>query len=158
MSIRIDDELRALLEDGVATVVGTRDADLVPEVARGWGLRVLPDGTTLELCVGLPSGRRTLDNLADNGMLAVTCVRPSDYRQVQLKGRGSEAGAPNAEERLWVARHQAAFQRQVVDVGIAAGICHRFWSHDDPGAMIKLRLLVEEAFDQTPGPEAGRPL
>lgn len=158
MPVRIDDDLRALLEDGVATVLGTRDADLAPEVARGWGLRVLEDRTTVELCLGLPSGRRTLANLADNGRLAVTCVRPSDYRQVQLKGRGREAGAPTEDDRAWVARHQAAFTAQVADVGIAPETCHRFWSHDDPGALVKLRLAVEEAFDQTPGPDAGRPL
>lgn len=158
MSVRIDDELRALLEDGVAAVLGTRDAGLVPEVARGWGVRVLPDRASVELCIGLPSGRRTLANLADNGQLAVTCVRPSDYRQVQLKGRGAEAGAPTEADRAWVARHQAAFTAQVADVGIAPETCHRFWSHDDPDALVKLRLEVAEAFDQTPGPDAGRAL
>lgn len=157
MSVRIDDDLRALLEDGVAAVLGTRDAGLVPEVARGWGVRVLPDRATVELCIGLPSGRRTLANLADNGQLAVTCVRPSDYRQVQLKGRGSEGGTPSQDERARVARHQEAFTRQVADVGIAADLCPRFWSHDE-GGLVKLRLEVEEAFDQTPGPDAGRPL
>lgn len=154
----MDDDLRDLLEDGVATVLGTRDADLVPEVARGWGVRVLPDRNTVELCVGLPSTRRTLANLAANGQLAVTCVRPSDYRQVQLKGRLLSTLPPTPEDRAWVERHRRAFTSQVAGVGIAAALAPRFWNHDDPEALVKIRFAIEEAYDQTPGPDAGRKL
>ena len=156
--MHIDDELLELLHDGVAAVVGTRDAQLAPEIARAGGVRVLPARATVELCLGLPSGQRTLANLADNGCLALTCVRPTDYRQVQLKGRALETVAPSADDRAWVERHHEGFRREVAQVGIAANLCDAFWDHDDPQALVKLRLLVEEAFEQTPGPEAGRPL
>jgi hypothetical protein len=152
----VDDDLKDLLEDGVATVVGTRDADLVPEIARGWGVRVLDDRGSLELCLGLPSAQRTLDNLAANGRLAVTCVRPSDYRQVQLKGRLLTTLSPTPEDREWVERHQRGFALQVEGVGIAAALAPRFWNHDDPDAMVKVRFAIEETYDQTPGPDAGR--
>lgn len=154
----IDKELDAFFRCGVATVVGTRDANLAPEIARGWGIRLLSDLATVELCIGLPSGRRTLDNLADNGLIAVTCVRPSDYKQVQLKGRAIETLDPDAEDREHIAHHRREFAREVEGVGIAQHICHGFWSHDDPHAMAKVRFRVDEAFDQTPGPGAGRPL
>lgn len=36
-------ELKTLLEGCVSVVVGTRDAGLVPEITRAWGLRVLKD-------------------------------------------------------------------------------------------------------------------
>ena len=158
MPVPLDEDLRGLLHCGVATVVGTRDADLAPEVARGWGVRVLPDGATVELCIGLPSGSRTLRNLADNGLIAVTCVRPSDYRQVQLKGRLVATGEPTDDDRARVVRHREAFREQVAQVGIAREICDGFWSHDDPEALVVVRFAVEDGFDQTPGPDAGRPL
>jgi hypothetical protein len=158
VSIPLEKGTRALLECGVATVLGTRDADLAPEVTRGWGLRVLEDGLTLEVCVGLPSGGRTLRNLAENGHLAMTCVRPSDYRQVQFKGRLVATLDPTPEDRARVARHQEAFTAEVEQVGIARQLCSGFWSHDDPAAMVKLRFVIEEGYDQTPGPDAGRPL
>ena len=158
MPVPFDESLRDLLGCGVATVLGTRDADLVPEVTRGWGVHVLPDSATLEVCVGLPSGARTLRNIADNGLIAVTCVRPSDYRQVQLKGRVAATAAPTPGDRERVRRHREAFREQVAQVGIARELCDGFWSHDDPEAMVKLSVEVEDGFDQTPGPDAGRPL
>src|SRR6188768_1225656 len=105
---KIDDELRELLECGVAIVVGTHDGGCIPEIARGWGLRVLPDRTTVEVCVGMPSSRRTLDNLANNGRIAVTCVRPMNYRQVQLKGSDARALDPTPEDLERVKSHQDA--------------------------------------------------
>ena len=158
MSILIDEPLRALFESGVAIVIGTRDAQLVPEVARAWGARVLPDRGAIDLCVGLPSGRRTLSNLTDNGQMAVTAVRPSDYRQVQIKGRAVQVLEPTPEDRLHADRHREAFTREVEQVGIPAELCPRFWAHDDPDATVKVRFVPEEAYDQTPGPDAGRSL
>ena len=154
--MQVDEALRAVLEDGCAVGVGTRDADLVPEVARGWGVRVRPDLESIELCIGLPSGRRTLENVKDNGRVAVTWVRPSDYRQIQFKGRVVDEGEPTADDLAWVERHREAFRDQVAGVGIAAHLCHGFWSHDD--GIVKLRILLGDAYDQTPGPDAGRPL
>lgn len=156
--MRIEDELKAFLEGGVAVVLGTRDANLAPEVARGWGLHVLADRSTLELCVGLPSGRRTLANAADNGQIAVTAVSPLNYRQVQLKGRVVATLEPSDEDRLRVERHRAAFALAVEHVGIPSEFCPGFWTHDDAGALARLRFTPEQAFDQTPGPEAGRRL
>jgi hypothetical protein len=154
----IDDALKIFLETGgCAVVVGTRDAALAPEITRAWGLRII-DPRTVELCLGMPSSMRTLENLQDNGQLAVTSVSPMDYRQVQLKGRAAETLAPTDEDRLQVERHQHAFMRQVEHVGLGAEQCRRFWSQDDADAMVKLRFVVEEAYDQTPGPDAGRPL
>jgi len=156
--IQLDQDLQSLLESGVAIVVGTRDADLVPEAARGWGAHVLPDRSTVEVCVGLPSGRRTLRNVADNGRIAVTCVRPSDHRQVQLKGRVVLTQEATSDDLGRVDRHRAGFIEQLAGAGIARSVSPAFWSHDDPDSMMKVRFVLEEAYDQTPGPEAGRRL
>jgi hypothetical protein len=154
---RVDGELKALLECGVATVIATRDARLAPEIARGWGTRVLPDGT-VELCIGLPSGERTVANQKDNGVLGVTCVRPTNYRQVQLKGRALTTSDAGPEDLARVARHREAFSQEVEHVGIAREIVTGFWTCDDPHAMVKVRFAVDESYEQTPGPDAGRPL
>jgi hypothetical protein len=64
--VEIDDEMCAFLQTGGALVLGTHDGTLSPEITRGWGIHVLPDRRTVELCVGLPSSRRTLGNIAEN--------------------------------------------------------------------------------------------
>jgi hypothetical protein len=151
----IDDALATFLHGAGALIIGTRDASRAPEITRGWGLRVL-DSRTVEMCVGLPSSRRTLANLEANGRLAATFVAPIEYRQVQLKGRLVEVLEPTADDRAWVERAQQGFLRRVEPLGIAPDLCPRFWSYDD--GLVKLRVAVEEAYDQTPGPSAGRPL
>lgn len=158
MPTRVDEELTALLESGVAVVVGTRDGDLVPEIARGWGVRLLEDRSTFEVCVGLPSGRRTLRNLAENGHIAVTVVRPCDYRQMQVKGGDARTCDVSPEDRARVERHRQAFMHQVAQVGIAPHLCAGFWNHDEPDALVKVRFAIAETYDQTPGPDAGRRL
>ena len=68
-------------------MVGTRDASLMPECTRAWGIRV---GTIVA-----PSrspfvqafAGKTLENLRENGRIAVTCTRPTDHITCQLKGR-----------------------------------------------------------------------
>lgn len=151
----IDDELRAFLHGEGALVIGTHDAGLRPEITRGWGLRVL-DRETVELCVGLPSSRRTLENVEQNGRIAATFVAPIEYRQVQLKGRVVAILEATAEDREWVERSRLGFMRRVEPLGIPPDLCPRFWTYDD--RLTKVRVAVEEAFDQTPGPRAGRRL
>ena len=158
MGIQVDDELVAFLEDGCAVVVGTCDQGLVPAVTRAWGPRVVRQPLAIEICLGLPSGERTLRNLALNARLAVTWVRPCDYKQVQLKGRMVARVEPDHEDRARIARHREAFARQVEHVGIAYALTPGFWGHDDPATMTKVRFVLDDAFDQTPGPDAGRRL
>jgi hypothetical protein len=151
----IDDELRDFLHSGGALVVGTQDGSLNPEIARGWGLRVL-DARTMELCVGLPSARRTLRNIEATGRLAATFVAPVVYRQVQVKGRVVAVLEPTPEDLEWVQRSRQGFSDTVEPVGIPPHLSPRFWNYDD--GLAKVRFVVEEAYDQTPGPRAGRPL
>ena len=151
----IDDELRTFLQGGGALVIGTHDGSLNPEITRGWGLRVL-DRSTVELCVGLPSSENTLRNLEANGRIAATFVAPGVYRQVQLKGRLLAVVEPAPEDREWVERSHRGFRDSVEPVGIPAPLAPRFWNYDE--GLAKVRFVVEEAYDQTPGPRAGRPL
>ncbi len=81
---------------------------------------------------------------------------PLVYRQVQFKGRVIDVLDVTEEDRARAARHQRAFMRQVEPLGIPSELCPRFWDHD-PG-LAKLRIALEEAYEQTPGPEAGRRL
>ena len=43
-------------------------------------------------------------------------------------------------------------------MGIAYALTPGFWDHDDQATMTKVRFVLDDAFDQTPGPDAGRRL
>jgi hypothetical protein len=150
--LAIDEDLRAFIESGAAVSVGTRDADLIPSAARGWGPRVSADGRTLDVFVDKPAAAPIEAGLRDNGRIAVCFVDVITLRALQLKGRCVEIAEPGPDDWQWVDRHREAFVEAVGALGFPPQMVRNLWSL----AVIKVRFVVEEYFDQTPGPEAGR--
>jgi hypothetical protein len=159
-SVAISAELKAFLESGVSVVVGTRDADLVPEITRAWGLLVSKDRKSISLCVPLATSHKTLDNLAGNGQITVCCSLPTSYKTVQLKGQGIETADPSRADLTAVARHREAFGRLNVRIGVPRQRIETFWRRELETSpdLVKVRIVPEQVFDQTPGPDAGSPL
>jgi hypothetical protein len=159
-SVAISAELKAFLESGVSVVVGTRDAELAPEITRAWGLLVSKDRKSLSLCVPLATSQKTLDNLAGNGQIAVCCSLPTSYRTVQLKGQCIKTTDPRSADLAAVEGHREAFSRLNVRIGFARERTETFWRKEleTSPVLVKLRVIPEQVFDQTPGPDAGSPL
>jgi hypothetical protein len=153
----LPDDLVRMADTGVIVIVGTRDADRVPEVSRGWGVRVLPESDTLEVCVSSRVCGRTLDNLANNQQIAVTITSPSSYRSFQVKGRAIETRSIAPSDLQRITRHQRAFKDEVVAVGMPEPSAVRLFSieMEDAPEITNIRVLVEAVFNQTPGPGAG---
>ncbi len=156
----ISAELKAFLESGVSVLVGTRDADLVPEITRAWGLVVSRDRKSLSLCVPLATSRKTLDNLAGNGQITVCCSLPTSYQTVQLKGQCTGTTDPRREDLTAVEKHRKTFARMNARIGFPRQRTEVFWRRELETApvLVKLCLVPEQIFDQTPGPDAGSPL
>ncbi|MGO8813990.1 MAG: hypothetical protein ACLQVG_04895 [Terriglobia bacterium] len=159
-SVSISADLTALLESGVSAVVGTRDADFVPEITRAWGLLVSKDRTSISLCVPLATSQKTLDNLAGNGQITVCCSLPTSYKTVQLKGQCIEIRDPRRADLAAVERHREAFGRLNVRIGFPRQRTETFWRREveTSPVLVNVRFLPEQIFDQTPGPDAGSPL
>jgi hypothetical protein len=159
-SVSISPDLKAFLESGVSAVVGTRDADLVPEITRAWGVLVSKDRKSLSLCVPLATSQKTLDNLAGNGQLTVCCSLPTSYKTVQLKGHCIETADPRRRDLAAVESHREAFGRLNVRIGFPRPRSETFWQRELETSPVLVRLLFvpDQIFDQTPGPDAGSPL
>jgi hypothetical protein len=150
----ISDELKAFVEAGAVASVGTRSGDLVPNGLRGWGTRVSADKTAVEIFDDRPAAATCISNLRDNGRIAVCFTEVSTNRSVQLKGRCVEVGDPQAADWTAVDAHREAFTREVGLLGFPAQVVRNMWSTQ----VVKIRFVVEDIYDQTPGPKAGRPL
>lgn len=153
-------ELKAFLESGVSVVVGTHDADLVPEITRAWGLLVSKDRKNISLCVPLATSHKTFDNLAGNGQMTVCCSLPTSYKTVQLKGQCLATAEPNRADVAAVERHREAFGRLNKRIGFSRRNSETFWRREleTSPVLVKLRFVPEQIFDQTPGPDAGSSL
>lgn len=140
-----------LLATGVAVQVGTRDASLMPECTRAWGIRVEPDLESVTLFLTETASRKTLENLRDNGLIAVTCCRPTDHVTCQLKGRVRRIRAEHRRDREDRLRWKRAFLEELMTVGVPAEQAEAFVM--DPAVAVE--VTVADVFAQTPGPGAG---
>jgi hypothetical protein len=150
-------ELQAFAATGVVVVVGTRSADGAPAISRGWGVRVVPGGQALEVCVFAATNRPTLENVTDNRQIAVTLTSPSTYRAVQVKGRAVDVSDGSRADADRVDLHLDLFLRELATVGLSIPQMRRVLEdeRDVSPELVKIRLEIDEIFDQTPGPSAG---
>jgi pyridoxamine 5'-phosphate oxidase-like protein len=156
---RIDDELKAFLESGPSVIVGTRDVGLAPEITRAWGPRVSEDRRSVSVCVPLATSAKTLDNLADNGRIALACALPTSVKSVQLKGTCIETSEPDAADLAAVEEHREVFAARNERIGVPRHMVETLWRREleTSPVLVKIRFVSEQAFDQTPGPDAGSP-
>ena len=148
-------DLGEFVRSGVAVTVATRDADLRPALTRGWGLELSDDRGTLTLCVAAPPGSRARENLERTGAIAVGVSPPTIARAAQLKGSVVALREPSRDELERAVRHVSLFADEVEQIGLPGQVALRMHVAAD---LVAVTVAVDEIFDQTPGPAAGRPL
>jgi hypothetical protein len=144
-------KLSQFIESGLTIVVGTRDAELLPNCARGMGLRLEPELERATLFLPCESSEAAVANLRAGSPLAISLSRPADYRTVQLKGRAVSLRQPIEAERAFVEAYHAALVQELRLVGIPVEASRRLEAW--PCHAVEVEL--EELFEQTPGPLAG---
>jgi hypothetical protein len=156
-AVVLDDGWRAHLESGTAHVVGMLRADGRPFVTRGWGM-CIDDAT----CTGriIVSGVEVAalgygDNAIAGAPVAVTATDVRTLRSIQLKGPVIGFEAVTDDDRERVAAYCDDFFTAVVETD---GIPPVLMARTIPDDVVACRFEITEAFDQTPGPGAGRPL
>lgn len=148
----IGTEEASLLESGGSAVVGTVDGDLLPDSTRAWGVQVRGD----RLRFLLPAAStRSVANLRAGGPVALTVTEVLQLRSVQVKGRAVLVEDPTADDLERSERYRQAFFRAVHEAdGSDPALLQRMY----PDALVAVECTIEAAFDQTPGPGAGRQL
>lgn len=152
---KLSPELVTFVESGVAVSVATRDGANRPAATRAWGPLVSEDGRTLTLCLIAPPGSATRANLEQNGRIAVGFSPPTIARAVQVKGVAVEVGDAGRDELERAGRHFEAFCAEVEAIGFASELAGRIYGRAD---FVSVTVSIEDVFDQTPGPTAGRRL
>lgn len=153
-------EVEAFIQRGVSVMVGTRDAERVPELVRAWGPRVSRDRTSVSLCVATAVSTRTLGNLQDNGRVAVTFASPGNSTAIQMWGRCIRTGTAGPQDLAAVEAHRNAFVELNKGLGIPRAFIEALWQGELAGSprMVTIRFIADQIFNQTPGPGAGSPL
>ena len=140
-----------LLETGVSVMVGTRDGSLMPECTRAWGIRVGAKRDTVTIFLSKAFAGQTLQNLRENGHIAVTCTRPTDHVTCQLKGQVRSMKPVASADRELSRRWHREFMAELTAIGVPSALSEA-WIIEPT---VAVEIAVSDVFDQTPGPGAG---
>jgi hypothetical protein len=148
-------ELVEFVHGGVAVGVATRDEMMRPVFARAWGPQVSADRRSLTVCVAAAEGSAMRANLDGNGAVALGFSPPTIAKAVQVKGVATVLGEPGPDDLERVERHVGAFTAGCERIGVAPEIAGRMF---EGSTLVVISVAIDEGFDQTPGPTAGRRL
>ncbi len=142
------------LEPGLSVLVGTADAAGSPACCRGIAISTPDDLQTITVYVPVATSHETIQNVGVTKRIAVTVTHPRDNFATQFKGTAVDARLAREDEGAFVRSRLDAFADVLDRIGVprrlTRGVAH--W----PAFAVTLR--VEQTFEQTPGPNAGRPV
>ncbi|MGK2928339.1 MAG: pyridoxamine 5'-phosphate oxidase family protein [Acidimicrobiales bacterium] len=147
----IDQGLTALLERGCAMVVGTVGEDGWPHAQRAWGCSVV-DATTVRVLLD-GSDAVIAAHIAGGGRIAITSADVRTLHSVQLKGLVTAVVPPNDEDLDRCERHN---EELFTDIELTDFYPRELSSRMVPPEYRVAVVEVDEIYDQTPGPGAGR--
>ena len=147
-------DVMSILEAGTSLIVGTVGADGEPRATRAFALTVIDDAAPAVRVVPSADDPVVLEHLA-TGAIAVTAADVRTLRSVQLKGRITRVEPSTDDDARMVEEHSSAFFQAIHDTdGHDLEISRRLL----PLATISIVMVVDELYDQTPGPGAGGPV
>lgn len=152
----IGPEQAALMARPVSVIVGSRDAQLRPHVMRAVGCRLSADRRRITVLLTRAGSAQVLADLQANGRIAVVFSEPSSHRTLQVKGSDAEIAACGPDDAALAQRYLLDFAGEIGRLGFAAEVAQTMLRHDDD--LVAVAFTPCEAFDQTPGPQAGQPL
>ena len=148
-------ETKEFLESGCALVLATVSSDGAPFASRGWGLDFLsPDGDRVQLLLDI-ADVTAIDNLEQTGRIAVTATNVPTLHSMQMKGRYVRMLDVDDDDRARADRYCDAF---FDDIERTDGTDRPRLERLRPTDYVVCELVIEEFFDQTPGPGAGASL
>jgi hypothetical protein len=150
----LSEELSELIATGVDVYVATRDAELEPESMMAMGIRLHPERDALTVYLPQALAAPTCKNLEDNAEIAVTLIRPSDMKAVQIKGKLTLIRQSTESDRELQLIFRSALVEQMAAVGVPRCATRRlvWWPS------LAVEVAAREIYAQTPGPSAGEPM
>lgn len=150
----IGPEHAALMRRRVSIIAATRDAQHRPHLMRALGCRLAADRRELTLFLSTSACAELLADLRDNGRIAVVFAEPSTDRSLQLKGEGACIEPPAPGDAALVAHYVECFADEIATLGFDRALVQTMFRHE-PHELVTVRFVPREAYEQTPGPQAG---
>jgi hypothetical protein len=154
----IDTQRREFLHGPVAINLASRNADLIPSIARGYGCRVSDDGRRVHVFLAAARAQALLRDLRAGGPIAVVFSRPKTHETLQLKAADAQVTPLRPADRSVMRRYGEAFYAEIVALGYDDGFTRGLVSGTADEDAVAVSFEPTAAFEQTPGPRAGQKL
>jgi hypothetical protein len=151
----IDDAVVALMRRRVSIIVASRDAMHQPHLMRAIGLRVSTDRRRVTVVMTRATSTAVLDDIAANGAIAVVVSEPSTHTTAQLKGSDAAVEPIASGDLALVEAHAERFADELESIGFKRALAAAMLDRAD-GDLVAVGFTPTQAFEQTPGPRAGR--
>ena len=149
---------REMIARGVSTIAASRDFQMRPSIMRAVGCVLEDDGVSVTVYLWRPQSRQLLQDLAATGHIAVVFSEPISHRTVQLKAlKIEETRAATDADKPALARYLRSMQHEIGLIGFPSAYTNAMlhYRFED---LVAVRFVPTLAYDQTPGPKAGRDL
>jgi hypothetical protein len=153
---RIPPELLAMMARGVSVIVGSRDQALRPSMMRAMGSNVEDQGRRITVFLSRAQSQQLLRDLADGAPIAAVFSEPATHLCVQVKASRVAVRDATAQDEPLLAGYLASMEREVQRVGFPPHLTRAMLACRLPD-LVAIEFEPEQAFDQTPGPRAGKP-
>lgn len=147
-------DLLEMMSRGVSTIVGSRDLAHRASIMRAVGSHVTDGGRHVTVYLARSQSRQLLQDVAATGEVAVVFSEPATHRTVQLKAHQAHIRAANEADAPVLARYLQSMEHELQRIGLPPVMTRAMLAHrlDD---LVAISFTPAQAFDQTPGPQAG---
>ncbi len=154
--IHLPAEILEFVQSGVSVIVGVVGADGRAQAGRALATRV--DGCgALRLMYPTEGNMGITRSAQSGGPIAVTFSAPLSHRTIQLKSGASRVEELMPEDRNSLERQMDAFAAVLRAIGFPPSFVKSFCDNRSASICV-LSFVPQAAFEQTPGPGAGREL
>ena len=146
--------VRAFLQSGTASALGTRSSDGAPLIGPGIACRLETDGL-IRVVVPRAPNLPLLEAIEAGQPLAATFSAPRDHRSIQIKTSRAAVAPIRSHDACEAARQVALLADGLVEIGFTRHQAESYVVYD-PSDMVSVEFRAEQVFTQTPGPGAGQ--
>lgn len=141
----------------VSMALSSRDAAHRPSLAKAAACRISADHQRVTLLVDQQLAADVVRDLRAGHPVAAVFSEPATHRTVQLKAPQAEVVAVTPADREHARQHLEATVAHLLPLGYPEAAVRGYFAHQ-PEHLVAVSFTPTAAFEQTPGPGAGRPL
>lgn len=148
---------RFIVDTAMSYALSARDAGNRPSIAKAAACRISADRQRLTLLVDQQLAADVVRDLRAGSPVAAVFSEPATHRTLQVKGLRAEVAAVTPADREFARQHLEATVAHLVPLGYEEAGIRAYFAHQ-PEQLVAVSFVPVAAFEQTPGPDAGRPL